>query len=72
MHSGTNNVISVSSHEAAANEIVSIALTLKQKDHQITVSVNVPRRDRFSKKAKDVNNFFEVQRKDHYLNFVSH
>lgn len=72
MHSGTNNVISVSSHEAVANEIVSIALTLKQKDHQITVSVNVPRRDRFSKKAKDVNNFFEVQRKDHYLNFVSH
>ena len=71
MHSGTNNVISVSSHEAVANEIVSIALTLKQKDHQITVSVNVPRRDRFSKKAKDVNNFFEVQRKDHYLNFVS-
>ena len=71
MHSGTN-VISVSSHEAVANEIVSIALTLKQKDHQITVSVNVPRGDRFSKKAKDVNNFFEVQRKDHYLNFVSH
>ena len=72
MHSGTNNLISISSHEAVANEIVSLALTLKKKDHQITASVNVPRRDRFSKKAKDVKNFFEVQRKDHYLNFVSH
>ena len=40
MHPGTNDLKSVNSPEEM-NKIISLALTLKEKDHQIAVSVNV-------------------------------
>ena len=54
LHTGTNDLQSVSSPEEIANEIISLALSVKEKGNQIAVSGIFPRGDRFSKKAKDV------------------
>ena len=49
LHTGTNSL------KRLPNEIIPVALSVKGKGHQIVVSGIVPRGDRFSKKAKDVN-----------------
>ena len=45
---------------------------MKENDQQIAVSGIIPRGDRFSKKAKGVNESLEVQCKDHNVDFISH
>ena len=62
----------VSLPEEIAYKIISLALSVNEKDHQIPVSEIVPWGDRFSKKSKDVNNFLEVQWKDNNRDFISH
>ena len=66
---GSNDLKSVSSPEEIANEIISLALSVKEKGHQIAVS---SRGDRFSKKAKDVNECLEIKCKDHNVNVINH
>ena len=72
LHTGNNALKSVSSPEAIANEIISLALSVKENGQQIAVSGIIPRQDRFSKKAKSVNECLEVQCKDHSVDFISH
>ena len=72
LHNGTNNLKSVSPPEEIANEIISLSLSVKEKGHQIAVSRILPRRDRFSKKAKDVNECLEIKCKDHNVNVINH
>ena len=72
LHAGNNGLKSVSSPEAIANEIISLALSVKENGQQIAVSGIIPRGDRFSKKAKGVNECLEVQCKDHNVDFISH
>ena len=60
IHTGTNDLKSVSSREEIFNEIISLALSMKEKDHQIVVLGIVPRGDRFFKEAKDVNECLEA------------
>ena len=72
LHTGTNDLKSDSSPEEIANEITSLALSVKEKDHQIAVSGILPRGDRFSKKAKDVNDCLEIQCKEHNIDVISH
>ena len=45
LHTGTNDLKSVSSPEEIANEIISLALSVKEKGHQIAVSRILPRGD---------------------------
>ena len=72
LHTGTNDLKSVSSPEEVANEITSLALSVKEKGHQIEVSGVLSRGDRFSKKAKDVTDCLEIKCKDHNVDFISH
>ena len=72
LHTGTNDLKSVSSPEEIANEITSLALSVKEKGHQIAVSGIFPHGDSFSKKAKDVNDCLEIKSKDHNIDFISH
>ena len=72
LHTGTNDLKSDSSPEEIANEITSLALSVKEKGHQIAVSGILPRGDRFSKKAKDVNDCLEIQCKEHNIDVISH
>ena len=72
LHTGTNDLKSESSPEEIANEITSLALSVKEKGHQIAVSGILPRGDRFSKKAKDVNDCLEIQCKEHNIDVISH
>ena len=72
LHTGTNDLKSDSSPEEIANEITSLALSVKEKGHQIAVSGILPRGDRFSKKAKDVNDYLEIQYKEHNIDVISH
>ena len=51
LHTGTNDLKSDSSSEEIANEITSLALSVKEKGYQIAVSGILPRGDRFSQKA---------------------
>ena len=69
LHTATSNLKSVSSPEEIANEIISLALSVKEKGHQIAV---YSRGDRFSKKAKDVNECLEIKFKGHNIDFISH
>ena len=71
LHTGTNDLKPVSSPEDNANEITSLALSVKEKG-QIAVSGILPRGDRFSKKAKDVNKYLEIKCKGHNVNFIIH
>ena len=61
LHTGTNDLKSVSSTEEIANENISLALSVKEKCHQIAVSGILPREYRFSKKAKDVNECLKIK-----------
>ena len=72
LHTGTNDLKSDSSPEEIANEITSLALSVKEKGHQIAVSGILPRGDRFSKKAKDVNDCLEIKCKEHNIDVISH
>ena len=58
---GTNDLKSASSPKEIANKITSLAVSVKEKDHQIAVSGILPRGDRSSKKAKDVNECLEIK-----------
>ena len=71
LHTGTNDLKSVNSPEEIANEITSLALSVKENGQQIADSGIIPQEDRFSKKAKRVNEYLEVQYKDHNLDFIS-
>ena len=51
LHTSTNDLKSVSSFEGIANEIISLALSVKEKGQQIAISGFVPRGVRFSKKS---------------------
>ena len=70
-HTDTNDLKSAKPLQEIANEIISLALSVKEKDHQIAVLGIVPRGERFSKKAR-ANDCLEVQCKDHNVNFISH
>ena len=72
LHTSTNDLKSVSSPEEIANEIIALAISVKENGQQIAVSGIIPRGDRFSKKAKGVNECLEVQCKDHNVDFISH
>ena len=72
LHTGTNDLKSVSSPEEVANEITSLALSVKEKGNPIAVSEILPRGDRFSKKANDVNECLEIKCKGHSIDFISH
>ena len=72
LHTDTNDLKSVSSTEEIANENISLPLSVKEKCHQIAVSWILPREDRFSKKAKDVNECLEIKCKGHNIDFISH
>ena len=65
LNNSTSNLQSVNSPEEIANEIISFALSVKEKSQQIAVLGIAAQGDRFSKKAKDVNACLEVQCKDH-------
>ena len=71
LHTGTNNLKSVNSTEEIANEIISLALSVKEKCHQIAVSGIFLRGDIFSKKATDVNECLEIKCKGHKVDFIS-
>ena len=71
-HIGTNDFKSINSPEKIANEIISLALSVKRKSQQIAISGIVSRGDRFSKKAEGVNDCLTVQCKDHNVDFISH
>ena len=58
---GTSDLKSVNSPEEIANETISLVLFVKEKAHQIAVSLIVPRGDRFTKTAKNVNDCLEVE-----------
>ena len=72
LHTGTNDLKSVSSPEGIANEITSLALSVKEKGHQIGVLGILPRGNRFSKKAKDGSECLEIKCKGHNIDFISH
>ena len=72
LHTGTSDLKSLSSTEEIANEITLLALSMKEKGHQIAVLGILPRRDRFSKKAKDVSKCLEIKCKGHNIDFISH
>ena len=71
LHTGTKDLKSVTSPDEIANEITSLALSVKEKGHQTAVSGILPRGDRFSKKAKDVNKCLEIKCKGHKVDFLS-
>ena len=45
---------------------------MKENGQQIAASRIIPRGDRFSKKAKGVNEYLKVQCKDRKIDFISH
>ena len=53
LHTGTNDLKSISSPEEITNEIISLALSVKEKGHQIAVSEIFPRGERFSKNSEE-------------------
>ena len=65
LHIGTNDLKSVTSPEEIASEIIALALSVKKNGQQIAVSGIIPRGCIFSKKAKGVNEYLEVD-------FISH
>ena len=60
VHTGSNDLKSVNSPEKIANEIISLGLSVKRKDHQFTGTGVIPRADRFSRKGKEVRDYLEV------------
>ena len=72
LYTGINDLKSVSSPEEIANEIISLALSVKENGQLITVSGIISRGDRFSKKAKSFSECLEVNCKDHNVDFISH
>ena len=71
LHTGTNDLKSVTSPEEVTNEVISLALSMKEKGHQNAVSEIVPRANTFSKNSNDVNECLEVQCKDRNVDFIS-
>ena len=72
LHTGTSDIKSVSLPEEIANEIISLALSVKEKDHQIAVSGILHLGDRFSKIAKNVNECLEIKCKGQNVDFISY
>ena len=72
LHTGTIDLKSISSPKEIANEIISLALFVKEKGHRIAVLWILPRGNRFSKKAKDVNKSLEIKCEGHNIDFISH
>ena len=72
LDTATSDHKSISSSEEIANKIISLALSVKENGQQIAVSGIILLGDRFSKKAKVVDESLEVQYKDHNVDFISH
>ena len=64
LHNGTNKLKFVSSPEQISNEIISLTLSIFRR--------LLRGGDRFSKKAKDVKEWSELQCKDHNVDFINH
>ena len=55
LHMGTNNLSSEGEPDKIANNIVDVAVACKQTGCEVIISALLPRGDKFSDKAKEVN-----------------
>ena len=70
LHCGTNDHISEKSPEAIANNIVNLAVKMKQPDDEIMISSIASRRDELNQQAVAVNNHLKVLCYNDYIEYI--
>ena len=70
LHCGTNSLRENKKANEIANEIVEIAMDLKNEDNDIMISGIVPRNDRLDAKGVEVNSILKMLCDDYNFNFV--
>ena len=72
LHVGTNDLKENKSVEEIAEEITSLARSLKKGENEVTVSGICPRGDHLNLKATNVNETLEKRCKQHQIGFIKH
>ena len=72
LHVGTNDLKENKSVDEIAEEITSLARSLKKGDNEVTVSGICPRRDHLNGKATNVNETLEQRCKQQQIGFIKH
>ena len=72
LHVGTNDLKENKSVEDIAEDITSLARSLKKGDNEVTVSGICPRGDHLNVKATNVNETLEKKCKQHQIGFIKH
>ena len=72
LHVGTNDLKENKSAMEVADEITSLARSLKKGYNEVTISGNCPRGDHLNATAVDVNGFLEKRCKQYQTGFIKH
>ena len=72
IHCGTNNLLSNEEPKTIADNIINLVKKVKSDAHRVAISDIVPRRDRHSKKAKQVNDILKQFCVEENIPFISH
>ena len=72
LHVGTNDLKENKSVEEIAEEITSLARSLKKGENEVTVSGICPRGDHLNLKTTNVNETLEKRYKQHQIGFIKH
>ena len=72
LHVGTNSLRSMDTEEKIAEDILSLANSIKKDTNEIIVSSIIARRDQFKEKAEKVNDFLYIKCKQLDIPFIRH
>ena len=72
LHVGTNNLPLKESAETISNDIINLALKLKNEHHDVTVSSIIIRQDRYKDKVMQVNNILKDRCMENNLYYHDH
>ena len=70
IHCGTNDLREEKPAEIIADEIVTLAHSLKTDSNEVVVSGIVPRRDKLDEKRKEVNNYLSIKLNERNFGFI--
>ena len=72
IHCGTNNLPLNEDPKTIADNIIKLAKKAKSDVHKVAISDIMPRRDRYNKKAKQINDILKQSCVDENISFILH
>ena len=72
LHTGTNSLRETESAQQQAQDIITLATSLKTDENEIAISSILPRRDRLQEKAQKVNDFLLIKCRELGIPYISH